>query len=78
MKETISSHPEINEGRLYAGFNINYLSLVNIADATTETGPFDIELFEGTVLDHRYSALFGLSDVNKHFSGHICTFSALS
>ena len=70
MKKTIASYTEVNEGGLNAGFDIDNLTFVNIANPVVLTGPFRVQLFKNSVLQQCDSAFLHLGDIDEHFLFH--------
>ena len=54
----------IDEGRLEAGFDTGYFTLVNIGLFLLSRRYFDIEVVESLPIDHGHSQLFRLGGVD--------------
>jgi len=70
VQKAIAADAEIDERRLDAWLEIDDPPFVDIADVVVLAGPFDIELFEQTVLNDRDPAFLRLRDIDQHFAFH--------
>jgi len=68
VEKPVLADAEIYEGRLYAGLNVYHFSLIDISNVAAETRSLDVQLFKGSVINYRYSALLALSYIYEHLS----------
>ena len=74
MQEAIATDSKVNEGCLNTRFEIDDLSLVDVANVIVLTGTLDVELFKRAVFNDGDAALFRLRHVDEHFFFHVGTF----
>ena len=74
VKEAVAADREIDEGGLDGRFEIDDLSLVDVAGVALVAGALDVQLFEDAVLDDRDAAFLGLQDIDQHFFFHAVSF----
>src|SRR5262249_20924873 len=70
VEDPVAADPEVDEGRLDAGLNIDDPPLVDVPHEVFETVALDVELFENRVLDDGNPAFLRLQRIDEHFLFH--------
>jgi len=66
VEETVSTDPEIDEGGLNGGLNVDHGSEIDVSDMQVFRGVFEVELFENPVFEDCDSAFLTLDVINDN------------